>query len=208
MSFSFDEKIVVFLILSSAILLLPYFIILFREYESVKSPSYQQDCGKPNSYPHKDPILGLDYYVKTINALKNARLLQMDRENFESLGKTFQVNTWGVTTINTIDPHNIQTVLTLAFDSFGKEPVKQKHSGGNFMAKGIFTADGPLWVRSRALIRPTFARQQISDFGRLEAHFQHLLSRIPESTSYIDLQPLLKMFVCGKMLERKSCLQS
>lgn len=63
------------------------------------------------------------------------------------------------------------------------------------MAQGIFTADGSIWARSRALIRPTFARSGISNFSCLEKHVGRLLDLIPHDGSTVDLQPLMKHLV-------------
>jgi len=61
---------------------------------------------------------------------------------------------------------------------------------------GIFTTDGKQWSRSRALLRPTFAKESISNLVVMETHFQHLLKRIPRDGSTVDLQEL---FFCLTM---------
>ncbi|KAF5875415.1 putative cytochrome p450 alkane hydroxylase protein [Botrytis fragariae] len=123
-------------------------------------------CIKPRKYPHREPILGLDLFFKMGKAMK--------------------------TVINTCEPRNIQTVLAFSFENFGKVKVKPEKGGGSFEAQGIFTADGPIWQRSRALIRPTFARTEISNFATLEKHVGRFLDLIPRDGSTIDLHPLTK----------------
>ena len=152
-------------------------------------------CLEPAKYPHKDPILGLDLFLRMGKAVKAGRMLETCQQLFEQHGSTFEVNSWGTTVINTREPKNIQTVLALAFDNFGVVPVKQKVTGGSFMAQGIFTADGAIWARSRALIRPTFARPQIANFESLELHVNRFLNLLPTDGSTVDLQPIIKRLV-------------
>ena len=152
-------------------------------------------CLEPVKYPHKDPVLGLDLFLRMGKAVKACRMLETCQQLFEQHGSTFQVNSWGTTVINTREPKNIQTVLALAFDNFGVVPVKQKVTGGSFMAQGIFTADGAIWARSRALIRPTFARPQVANFESLESHVNRFLDLLPTDESPVDLQPIIKRLV-------------
>lgn len=62
------------------------------------------------------------------------------------------------------------------------------------LGDGIFTLDGPGWQHSRAMLRPQFAREQISDLGLEENHVCNLMKALPVHstgwTSPIDLQTL------------------
>lgn len=156
----------------------------------------RQSTSSPLKYPHKDPFLGLDLYWLMRNAIGNSKLLEIRKELFEQYGNTLEFNSWGAKVLATREPRNIQTVLSTSFDNFGVEPVREDHTGGSFMAKGIFTADGAIWRRSRALIRPTFARSQIGNFDSLQAHVDRLIDLIPRDGSTRDLQPLFKRLVC------------
>ena len=174
----------------------------FQDYRAVARLEHQYGCGKPRKYPHKDPMLGLDLFFAIGNAIKNSRLIDFTRDLLQTYGKTFQINSFGQTIVWTMEPKNIQTVLTLSFDNFGVVPVEVKRNssqesnkGNPLMSKGIFTADGPIWEHARSLIKPTFSRQQITDFPSLEKHFSKLLALIPQDGSTVDLKPLLKRFV-------------
>ncbi|KAI4170232.1 MAG: hypothetical protein LQ343_005115 [Gyalolechia ehrenbergii] len=155
----------------------------------------RQSYTDPLKYPHKDPLLGLDLLWLMRNAVGTNKLLETRNSLFERFGNTLEFNSLGTKVLATREPKNIQTVLSTAFDNFGVEPVRQKSTGGSFMAKGIFTADGPIWQRSRALIRPTFARSQLANFDSLQAHVDRFFDLIPHDNSTIDLQPLFKRLV-------------
>ncbi|KAL9118577.1 MAG: hypothetical protein Q9187_004875 [Circinaria calcarea] len=175
-----------------SILLAAYVVQVVRHRSAFTNFKRQKGCMEPRKYPHKEPILGLDLFFAMGKAMKHGQMLDRTRRLFDIYGRTFQINSWGKTVINTCEPRNVQTVLSLAFDSYGVEAVKPAARGGSFMAQGIFTADGAIWARSRALIRPTFARPQISNLASLETHVNQLLNLIPRDGSTIDLQPLIK----------------
>lgn len=168
---------------------------LVRDHYVLAELKRSNGCMEPTKYPHMDPFLGLDLFLAMSKAMKHGRMLETNIKLFETYGRTFQFSSWGTDVITTREPKNIQTVLSLAFDNFGVEPVNSRKTGGSFMAKGIFTADGPIWARSRALIRPTFARPQISNFASLEGHVNNLFHLMPRDESIVDLQPFIKRLV-------------
>jgi cytochrome P450 len=57
-----------------------------------------------------------------------------------------------------------------------------------------FSSDGEEWVHARSLLRPQFARDQVSDLDLEEEHVQNMMRAIPTdqdgSTDLINLQPL------------------
>jgi len=142
---------------------------------------------QPSKYAHKEPFLGLDLFFKMGAAMKTGKVLQPNRTLHDSFGKTFQSNSWGTTAIHTCESENIKTVLALSFGNFGKVKVKPEKRGGSLEAQRILTADGKIWQRSRALVRPKFARTEISNFGALDL--------LPRDDSTVDLQPLTKNLV-------------
>jgi cytochrome P450 len=91
----------------------------------------------------------------------------------------------------TIEPENIKTVLATNFKDFSLG--KRRHD--NFfplLGDGIFTLDGAGWEHSRALLRPQFNRDQISDLDALEIYVQRLFDFVPKNENEaIDLQPLI-----------------
>ena len=95
--------------------------------------------------------------------------------------------------IYTIEPKNLQSILSTDFAAWGVEPMRL-FAFEPFVGKGIMCTDGTFWEKSRALIKPTFARTQIADlhlstFDRLVGN---LLAILPRDAATVDLQPLFR----------------
>lgn len=151
-------------------------------------------CFPPPKYPHKDPLLGLDVFFDDAKARNRGDSASKERERFSNYGKTFEVNSWGNRCIHTMDVANTQAILSQLFDRFGVEPLRL-HVGEPFIGKGVFSTDGAYWRQSRELIKPMFARAQVSDFAALDVHLSRMMDRIPTDGSTVDLQGLLKLMV-------------
>ncbi|KAL3463005.1 n-alkane-inducible cytochrome P450 [Aspergillus heterothallicus] len=136
-----------------------------------------------------EPFLGLDTIPGTIRALRQHTILERTRELFRVHGNTFTVKELQRRAIVTIEPENIKTVLSLKFKDYGighrLEPFRP------LLGEGIFDTDGDHWAASRALIRPSFARDQVADLTCLEELIQDLFALLPrDGKSVVDLQEL------------------
>jgi cytochrome P450 len=144
--------------------------------------------------PYRWP-LALDILKRYIEAI-NAQVLQNDDlDLYKELGcrPTWYQNILGTWHHFTTDPKNIQAILATQFEDFELGPLR-RGSLGPVVGDGIFTRDGKAWQHSRALLRPQFARGQVSDLKLEERHVQHLLQRLAVKTDSwtdeIDLAPL------------------
>ncbi|KAF2849382.1 cytochrome P450 52A12 [Plenodomus tracheiphilus IPT5] len=106
---------------------------------------------------------------------------------------TFSQGLMGAVAHFTIEPENIQAVLAKQFKDFGLG----ERRNGNFsplLGHGIFSSDGKDWEHARALLRPQFARDQVSDLDLEEEHVQHMMRVIPVNqdgwTDVTDLKPI------------------
>ncbi|KAF2835780.1 cytochrome P450 52A12 [Patellaria atrata CBS 101060] len=95
--------------------------------------------------------------------------------------------------LQTTDPELIKAVLATQFKEFGLGEARI----GNFkplLGNGIFSADGAQWEHARTLLRPQFAREQVSDLELEEAHIQHLMRALPVNkdgwTNWVDIKSL------------------
>lgn len=91
--------------------------------------------------------------------------------------------------INTIEPENVKTILSTKFEDYrlGERRAKILIP---VLGHGIFDTDGKAWERSRALIRPSFTRQQVADLDTFETHVSHLINAVPRDGGSVDLQEL------------------
>ena len=75
----------------------------------------------------------------------------------------------------TVDPKNVQAMLATQFNDFQLGYTR----AGNFaplLGAGIFTSNGEAWAHSRALLRPSFARERVSDLDIEDHHTRNLVS--------------------------------
>lgn len=87
----------------------------------------------------------------------------------------------------TLDPENLKALLATQFKDFC---LGVRHNQlAPILGDGIFTLDGQGWQHSRAMLRPQFARDQVSDVEMIERHVQNLIKRVPEGKSF-DIQEL------------------
>ncbi|KAF2018436.1 cytochrome P450 52A12 [Aaosphaeria arxii CBS 175.79] len=91
---------------------------------------------------------------------------------------TFYQFLFGAKLIFTVDPKNVQTILATKFKDFELGEVRRK-SFFPLLERGIFANDGKEWEHSRALLRPQFVRDQVSDLELEERHVQNMLQALP-----------------------------
>jgi cytochrome P450 len=138
---------------------------------------------------NKDLLLGLDALPRTIRAVLQHRILECTCERFRVFGNTFTVKELQRRAILTVEPENIKTILSVKFKDYGinnrLEPFQP------LLGKGIFDTDGDHWASSRALIRPSFTRDQVADLTTFEGLIQDLFKLLPrDGKTTIDLQDL------------------
>ena len=165
-----------------------------RTYQARSSLVRQNKCKAPRKYPHKDPILGLDLFYTIVQSARKGHFLRSLVERHEAYGRTFQSTSFGKTIINTIEPKILSTVLATASDNFGVGPIRAPPADP-FVGRGVFTTDGASWAHSRGLIRPSFARAQVTDLVSLKKHVDRLIELIPIDGSTIDMQALFSRLV-------------
>lgn len=142
---------------------------------------------------NKEPFLGLDKLPQTILAVRQHRILEQGCELFEILGNTFTVKELHRRAILTVEPENIKTVLSLRFKDYGIG--HRLEAFRPLLGEGIFDSDGDHWASSRALIRPSFNRDQVADVETLEKSIQDLFSLLPrDGKTEVDLSELFFRF--------------
>ncbi|KAI1259130.1 cytochrome P450 [Xylariaceae sp. FL1019] len=135
-----------------------------------------RECGCENASEESNSLpFGIDNLLRTLAADKKQQFPVDIQKRFAEVGSyTHWYSMLGTRNIRTADPKNIQHILANQFEDWDLGPTRL----GSFfplLGRGIFTADGAHWKRSRALIRPQFTRDQVSDLRLQETHVQNLL---------------------------------
>ncbi|RDW90608.1 cytochrome P450 [Aspergillus mulundensis] len=140
-------------------------------------------CAPLPRYP--TDVLGLTTLRESIQADKEKRiplLLQRRLEMMSAREKrpvtTFVIRQMGLDNIFTCDHANVQAILATKFKDF-ELGAGRRHTLYPMFGVGIFTSDGETWSRSRALLRPQFTRDQISDLELEEKHVQQAMLAMP-----------------------------
>jgi cytochrome P450 len=179
-----------------ALLFLASALLFYRICQAIvlhfKRQAFKKEHGckeAKTKYPLKDPFFGIDLIIDTIKNAKKHRHLEGTWKRYEKHGTTFTSRLVTSPTVFTIDPENIKTMLATRFEDFRLSSIRVEAMVPIF-GKGIFTTDGALWQHSRALLRPTFAKENVANLDTIEEHFKKLLRCIPQGGATVDLQPL------------------
>jgi cytochrome P450 len=149
---------------------------------------------------NREPFLGLDTLPAGIEARKQHKILERNCEIFRTHGNTFKLRELNRRAIVTLEPENIKTVLSLKFQDYSINHRLVPFSP--LLGEGIFDTDGEQWASSRALIRPSFTRDQIADLTSLESLFQDLLILLPhDGETVVDLQQLFFRYTLDSATE-------
>lgn len=151
--------------------------------------------------PTKLPF-GIDFVWRTVSTVSNGGDLLDDvyGQLYAANGTTFSMPGIGNTAeMYTIDPVNIQAILATSFEDF---PIgeRRNRSFRLLLGNSILTSDGAFWEHSRALFRPQFSRDQISDLEKTEAAFQSLFEALPlvgteqNGSVEVDIMPMIFRF--------------
>ncbi|KAL3475350.1 n-alkane-inducible cytochrome P450 [Aspergillus californicus] len=131
--------------------------------------------------------LGLDLLLKAFQYERRQQILKFFLDVIDESGNTFEQNLLFARGIDTIEPVNIQAVLSTQFTDFnlGLRPP----TFDPLLGSGIFTQHGAQWRHSRELLRPQFMTNRFANFEQIQNAVGDLISSIPSSDE-IDMQPL------------------
>ncbi|RDW67514.1 hypothetical protein BP6252_08910 [Coleophoma cylindrospora] len=198
-----------FLPLAVAAIFTIYYVVHVRQAAKAKSLGCQ-----PAPLFRPWDVLGVQNFKIELNGMKTNRLsnafLDRKKEISAKIGrdcKTFRIKyPPGETWFYTFDPKNLQAVLATQFQDF-QQPAARVGAFEALLGLGIFSANGPKWEHSRALLKPQFMREQIADLGLFEKHVKDLFDAIQGAaepgrwTPTLDMQPLLERFTMDTATE-------
>lgn len=187
--------------LREAVWILGALLSIYFSYTKIRSTLRElwfmrhRNCKKLKNAPQRDPFFGIDIFIESERAVREKRFLQFLAKAFETQGSTFQWSLMGDNLIFTNEPKNIQSMLATSFSDFDLGETRRKITK-QFWGLGIFNADGALWAHSRALVRPNFTKDLVSDMSVYATHVNKLISRVPPDGSSFDIQDLFFRQVC------------
>ena len=181
-------------------LLVKLVTFIWRSYERHRL-ALERGCKPTRKYSQLDAPLGLGLLVRGIQDTRNLRFLEAWQQHCTALGQTFSFWLFGQSMVVTAEPDNVKTILSTSFDDFELGP-KRRAGFATLLGDGIFAADGAKWSASRALLRPSFAKSQVSDTEIFETHFQNLLQvLLRERGKVVDLHELLECLMMDTITE-------
>jgi Cytochrome P450 len=165
---------------------------------------YARDHGcKPAvSYPHIDPIFGLDSLYRTLKAMGRGHLMEEFDNRFKKINggvDTYSSVFLGSRHVHTIDPENVKAIFRTNWKDYGHSAARKATFG--YFGKGIFVTEGPEWEISRSMLRPSFNKTQIRNLPALEEHVSNLIAQILKEGQTVDLQPLFFRFTTDTIFE-------
>ncbi|CAJ2513882.1 Uu.00g020010.m01.CDS01 [Anthostomella pinea] len=184
----------------SLLSLVACFVAAFAAYRlyvayRVRLTAQQHGCQAAARYKHKDPVFGLDIFLRTGDAITKNQFLVEHQRRYDAYGHTFEALNFGSRAIYSVHPENLRAVFSKNAADWGIQPLRLRNMSP-FCGTGFITADGSDWKISHDLLKPSFHRSNISDFGPLEEHLRLLLEQIPTDGSKFDLQPfILKLYL-------------
>ncbi|KUJ19712.1 n-alkane-inducible cytochrome P450 [Mollisia scopiformis] len=200
MTVDLEFHLKVTLVLVAAVLTLTSAFASIKRFLACRRFVRTHGCQPVSKSLNKDPFLGLDAIPWTIRAVLQHRILERTCERFRVYGNTFTVKELQRRAILTVEPENIKTILSVKFHDYGiKNRLKPFQP---LLGKGIFDTDGDHWASSRALIRPSFTRDQVADLTTLEALIQDLFKLLPrDGKTIVDLQDLFFRYTIDSATE-------
>ncbi|MCJ1248128.1 hypothetical protein MMC30_005343 [Trapelia coarctata] len=148
----------------------------------------RHNCKDPIRLYYKWP-LALDLLVEAFTADQAGAILGFFLSIIERTGTTFEQVLLGTRGIDTIDPKNLEAVLSTQFDEFGLGARSDNFRA--LLGHGIFTQDGAPWRSSRDLLKPQFMETRSKAFTDIQEEVERFIVKVrASSTALVDLQPL------------------
>ena len=177
-----------------AIPLVPLLIFSYSNWTYLRK-SRLHGCLPGKVYPHRDPILGIDWLLDVVRGIKEHNLLEKWCQIFDEFGDTFWNLNMGSWSVMTNDPENVKAVLSTNFDDWPLLGVRQQVVLLALGKHAIFSVNGQEWHSQRAMIRPSFNRNQLADLVCTDRHVDHFLDKVTKNGGEVNLQDIFFEFM-------------
>jgi cytochrome P450 len=108
-------------------------------------------------------------------------------------GKTYMSLLLGSWIVNTIEPENLEFLLSTNFSHY-EVGFRRRNAFEPLFGKSIFQSDGARWKQLRTQLQQCFTRVETSQLALLEHHSQNLLAALPPDGQIFDLAIFLHRF--------------
>lgn len=145
---------------------------------------FQDRCGRLATLWSRDVFFHLDFSISLHTDLDSTV------RHHAQKGRTYVIDSLlGSHILHTVAPENLHVIYSQGKD-FGVQSSRLP-AMEYFCGQGFLTTDGSSWSRSRKMLKPTFAKSNISELSFLNREVETLISNIKNGESF-DLQtPLL-----------------
>ncbi|KAI5902134.1 Cytochrome P450 52A5 [Candida parapsilosis] len=189
----------------SLFVLAPALIVLYVVYKIITEVYLMKKLGASReTNVVSDGAFSLKLAFTLIASKNNGTLIDYVAEMYRGAPHpevpTFSSRIFTVKFYLTKDPENIKALLATQFNDFC---LGTRHAQFQaLLGDGIFTLDGKGWKDSRQMLRPQFAREQISHVKMLEPHIQVLFKHVRKNKGQVfDLQELFFRFTVDSATE-------
>ncbi|KAF2435579.1 cytochrome P450 alkane hydroxylase [Tothia fuscella] len=131
---------------------------------------------------------GVDRLEQIFRADTESRLMELFLFHFRQTGSTLEQVFLGTKAFDTIEPANLEALLSTNFKDIGMGP--RRDITFPMFGDGIFTQEGSAWKHSRDMIRPQLMHKQYEDLEVFRQPTDDLIQNIVESEGIVDLQEL------------------
>ncbi|KAI5963462.1 uncharacterized protein KGF55_002342 [Candida pseudojiufengensis] len=173
---------------------IPLLLVIYKIFDAIYEIYLRNKLGaKPETNPEGDGFYGFKLPFTMIQKKKEGKITDYAYERYSFVKNpdipTFSFRIFTTKLYSTKDPENIKALLATQFNDFS---LGLRHSQFlPLLGNGIFTLDNEGWKDSRQMLRPQFAREQISHVKMLEPHMQILFKHVRKNNGKtFDLQEL------------------
>ncbi len=178
------------------VLLSTILLVISRSYASwarYEARRRQLNCAPLARAPIRDPILGLDFLLRSIAEVRRHHYLDFWNSTFKMFGSnTFMIKVLGRNVVMTDEPENLKTILSKSFEDFPIGGIRLDAVTPVLGKASIFSSNGDEWHKARAFIRPSFVRNQVADLAVFDRHAANLAARFPADGETFNLKELLQ----------------
>jgi hypothetical protein len=160
-----------------------FVLVIYKIISSkLNTKRYREESARRGCLPaltlHSKNLLGTSRLKESIKATKEDRGPQYVVSAMNEVGTnihTVRVPILDYELLVTRDPENVKAMFSTQNSDYDISATRA-NAFMPLLGEGIFTSRGAQWKHSRALVRPQFSREEVSNLDLVERHTQTLLN--------------------------------